>query len=534
MAATVLTQAKRRAYNAQLAAVEQAQAKSASSVYLSAAYAFQNDYPFDGIARMHLARAFFMEERFEEAMHHAEAAHKILPQNEATNILLVRIYLHFRLFEFAAPIVRAAQKNHPDSAFIHWAVAEYHMAAQNGTKARLHYAHALKHLKDDYFLNLLKEDYADCLASIGEKKIADQVYSEIQSIPDRTVHTLVNRASLGLHDLNSGIGKQINLLLEKPELEAHERASLLLALGNILDSAGDHHKAFELWTESRSLLTKAFVDNVSKSADEAVSFYSKEFLQDVRPYGHASAKPLFIVGMPRSGTTLAEQIMASHTEVGSLGEIGRMVDMNNHFVDIRKREDYEDHIRSNAKAGELIARGDEYLRLIDELLPATHRYVVDKMPSQYISLGYAFMCFPNAKVIHCQRHPADSFVSSFQSSLNNYHAYSRSQKSYAEAYLTKEKAMNHWRSIYPDNIFQLHYEDLVANPREVVESLLAFLGLEWQDACLEFFKNDKPIQTLSQHQVKQPIYTSSVARWKRYEPFLGELFEHLKAGGLRF
>jgi Sulfotransferase family len=144
------------------------------------------------------------------------------------------------------------------------------------------------------------------------------------------------------------------------------------------------------------------------------------------------------------------------------------------------------------------------------------------------------LLFPNAKFIHTQRHPADSFISAFQNNMNEHHAFTYDQLTYVETYLAKETLMTHWRDCFPERIFDLQYERLVAQPEETVRQVLEFLNLPWDESCMQFFNKGKMVKTFSRDQVRSPIYNSSVYRWKNYEKHLGPLFAALKAANYEY
>ena len=238
--------------------------------------------------------------------------------------------------------------------------------------------------------------------------------------------------------------------------------------------------------------------------------------------------------MPRSGTTLIEQIISSHPDGFGVGELGRVQRLEETFVKDYASPDYKERLLKNASAGELGARANETLNLLELIAGPSPKFVVDKYPTQYLSMGYTHLCFPNSKFIHCQRHPADSFISSYQNNMSLAHNYSFDQNAYVEAFLTKEKIMTYWRSIFPDKIFDLHYEKLVARPEETVREMLDFIGLPWDPICLKFFEKKRTVQTFSLNQVRNPIYTTSVYRWKNYEKHLGPLFAALGEAGFTY
>jgi tetratricopeptide (TPR) repeat protein len=497
---------------------------------LRAATSFYQAYPNDAQANFEYGRALVRNSKRAAAIEHAEKANILRPENPDFIFLLGRLYLDFHLYEFAAPLLRQAVIRLPKSILAHWAMADFLMEIGNGKLAVFHYEAALDLKPEDYQEGTLLTSYARSLNTTGAKQKADEVLVRLAQIKkEYEYNALIIRSEMGKFSTDSDVALGLNRALSDPSLSVPDRSSILLSLGNIEETAGNHDQAFELWTKSRALREIQGEKSIGyKELEETTEFYTPHILQDIAPLGHHSERPLFIAGMPRSGTTLTEQIISGHADAFGVGEMGRMYKLEKAF-----RRDYQganvfERLMKNAKSGELKARAEETLTLLNVVAGTTAKRVVDKLPTQYFSMGFSHLCFPNAKFIHCQRHPADSFISAFQNHMSQFHEYSFDQKLYAEAYLTKQALMAHWKESFPDKIFELHYEQLVTHPEQMVREMLDFIGLPWDENCMQFFKNAGTVRTISNDQVRKPIYTSSKARWRKYERHLGPLFEALK------
>jgi Sulfotransferase family len=167
----------------------------------------------------------------------------------------------------------------------------------------------------------------------------------------------------------------------------------------------------------------------------------------------------------------------------------------------------------------------EYLTLLATMVKQPALRIVDKTLTSYFTAGFIHMGLPHARFVNCIRHPADNFISAYQNDLD--HAECFDQGHYVSFYLGKQKLITHWKTCFPDKIFDLYYEELVKNPETVVRRLLAFLGLDWDPTCLTFFERSSTVRTFSRHQVRSSISTGSVARWRNYEKHLGPLFTAL-------
>ena len=156
------------------------------------------------------------------------------------------------------------------------------------------------------------------------------------------------------------------------------------------------------------------------------------------------------------------------------------------------------------------------------------------MPHNFLHLGFIHLCFPHAKIINCRRNPLDSFISAFQNEMTAFHSYSYNQESYAEHYIDYLRIMEHWKSAFPDSVFELNYEDVTEKPEEEVRRMLKFLRLPWEEGCLKFHESGSTVKTLSMSQVRDPINRRSVARWRKYEKHLGPIISAFDKAGVQF
>jgi hypothetical protein len=250
--------------------------------------------------------------------------------------------------------------------------------------------------------------------------------------------------------------------------------------------------------------------------------FTPQLIQAKAGGGDPSARPIFVLGMPRSGTTLVEQILASHPLVHGAGELTTLNDVvseigRGHFPEWAASLDGAD----------LARLGQSYLQRVAEKAP-NGAHVTDKMPSNYYFVGLIHLAFPNAKIIHTIRDPVDTCVSCFSKlfSAEQNHTYELGEL--GRYYARYEQLMAHWRQVLPPGSFlDVHYEDVVANLEEEARRIMAYCGLPWDDRCLSFHETDRPVRTASATQVRQPIYKNAVGRWRVYEEFLEPLLTAL-------
>ncbi len=461
------------------------------------------------------------------ALSFAEAAVKAEPRNAGYLINLGRLYLDFELIEEALPRLEKAFRINPSLYQAPWAMGQFFHATGNGQRAISYLKQAAAvapaHDKDE-----IEKLLADSLSSLGEIDEAERCYQALSKNEKHRRFALVHIANLRKHKTDSPIFEALQNELRAGRSERDYSSRLLLAVGRIYENSGEYDKAFEHYLQSKSNLPAKFsIDHFRKTVDGLIEGYTPENLQRFEGYGDPSSLPVFVVGMPRSGTTLTEQIIAAHPKGGGVGELRRMSRM-------RAGLSGEDR-QTGPMFAKMLEGGPQrcrelaalYVNMLKFLAPGAKR-VVDKMPTNYISLGFIALFFPNARIVHCTRNPADNFISAFQNPMNPRHSYSYAPADYAENYKEYLRLMRHWQSLLPGRIFNLPYEELVANPEEKARELLEFLGLPWDPKCLSFHERGAMVKTFSRQQVREAVHQGSVAKWRNYEEQLQPLVAILK------
>ncbi|HET7334313.1 MAG TPA: sulfotransferase [Rhizomicrobium sp.] len=264
-----------------------------------------------------------------------------------------------------------------------------------------------------------------------------------------------------------------------------------------------------------------FLERYQKQFDES-------FFAQARP-GYEAESPFFVLGMPRSGTTLVDRIISSHSKVGSVGESREFTNTVVRQTDEGGEVTVIALVRAKEFDYEKIGR--EYCDSINGWLPG-YAHLLDKTPSNFSFIGTILTALPNAKIIHLRRHPVDSCYAMYKTLFRSGFDFSYDLKDVGRFYLGYLKLMEHWRRVLPGRFHDVYYEDIVNNQEEESRKMIAFCGLDWEDACLSFEKNSSPSLTASAAQVRQPIYKSSVALWRRYEEELAPLIRTLRDGGI--
>jgi Flp pilus assembly protein TadD len=322
-------------------------------------------------------------------------------------------------------------------------------------------------------------------------------------------------------------------MLADPALAPDQRWPLQFGLAQVLDAEGQFDRSAVLTLQANALQLadfekrgKEYNPRMHQAAiDRIIAEFPADFFTRVRGFGLDTALPVFIVGMPRSGTTLAEQILASHPRVFGAGELSlprqtfeaipEATGRAGHPLDCLRHLDRETLRRLAAR----------HLDALSALDPSADR-IVDKMPENTLYLGLIAAMFPNAKLIHCRRDRNDVALSCWMTHMGQVR-WACDPDHIASRIIQYQRLMDHWRQVLPVAMFELDYEALVSDIEGVSQKLVAWCGLEWDPRCLNFHQTRRPVRTASVAQVRQPVYNRSVGRWKNYERSLAPLFSAL-------
>lgn len=305
----------------------------------------------------------------------------------------------------------------------------------------------------------------------------------------------------------------------KPGPEAVE---LHFALAKAYDDLGRHGDAFAQWSKGNGA-KRALVDYDETALMEVFTALERTFTAEVvaAPQGEPSELPIFVVGMPRSGTSLVEQILASHPDVFGAGELTTL----NRLVAEGVAGAYPTEVPTAAACRDLAKR---YLESIATLAPAAKR-IVDKLPGNFLHAGLIHMALPQARIIDVRRDPIDTCFSCWSKLFPGGLDYTYEFGELARYYKAYDRLMAHWRAALPAGVMlEVQYEALVGDFPAEARRLIAFCGLQWDERCLAFHENRRAVRTLSQAQVRQPLFTSSIGRWRPYEQWLHPLIEALR------
>jgi tetratricopeptide (TPR) repeat protein len=331
---------------------------------------------------------------------------------------------------------------------------------------------------------------------------------------------------------DDGLLQRMEAALATPGLEAAQRLRLHLAIGKAADDLGDYALAMQHFDAAEAVRrgsvpfdSAAFTVEI----DRLIARCTPELIARASQVGSSDATPVLILGMPRSGTTLVEQIVSMHPEVGAGGELN--------FWNERGAAWHRPDAHGNAagrnetpvvptefQATDFLAKASaDYLGVLRAIAPKAAR-VTDKMPFNFIWAGLIHLAFPRATFIHCRRAAVDTALSIHQTHFHPGLAFPTGGAELVAYFRSYQRITDHWRSVLPaDRFLEVDYENLTSAPEPVIRRIIAACGLAWHDACLRPESNPRAVKTPSKWQTRQPIYRTSVARWRRYEPWLGPL-----------
>jgi tetratricopeptide (TPR) repeat protein len=373
----------------------------------------------------------------------------------------------------------------------------------------------------------------NALQEQGKLDDAIQSYQRALSInPDYTkAHR--NLAHLKRHTNYDDEIQKMEVLHRKPDITTEQRMNLAFGLGKAFEDLGEYEKSFKFILEGNELKRNTYTYNIFEDMDffnNLKNVFNGQLLRKHAGGGHGDNTPIFIVGMMRSGSTLVEQILASHPLVYGAGELSDLSQ-----IAIRSSEKI-----TGTKFPFCVAKlspqnlenlGADYTKRLRRFSGSV-KYITDKALNNFLFIGMIRLILPNAKIIHCKRDPKDICLSVFKNCFTKAPMYANDLRELGEYYKLYQGLMDHWYNILPGYIFDIQYEDIVGNQEDTTRKLLEYCELPWDEACLSFHRTVRPVRTASAEQVRRPIYNSSVGLWRQYEKHLSPLLNALGCAGL--
>ncbi len=474
--------------------------------------------PDSAETRIDLADILFMSDRLDEAETLFNEAMELTPDSSRLYIKLSSVLERMNRTEEALEAIDKAVALSPEMPEVYHRQAMIHFMSHHIQKALASLEKALEIEPKFAAAMATKSEILQAHGDMEGARIAARKGLEINDKIPFIYYTLSKVKKFTEDDPDFIAMKELDANSEK--YGKVQTMSLQYALFKAYENIGDYEKAFEHLKKGSDIKRSYSVFNedmqymIFKTITDT---YTKEYIESFKGKGNDSDIPVFIVGMPRSGTTLTEQILSSHPDVFGAGELYNLSDVE------------QKHGLLNQENCKKL--GDKYLdltRAIEENSQKAKR-ITDKMPSNYMRIGQIVATLPNAKIIHCRRNPMDTCLSCYKQLFARGHYWSYNLKEMANYYKHYENMMAHWRKVLPKERFlEIDYEETVQNLERQARKLIDYAGLDWNEACLTPHKTKRSILTASKGQVRKPVYTSSIDAWKRYKKQLEPLSNELK------
>jgi tetratricopeptide (TPR) repeat protein len=389
----------------------------------------------------------------------------------------------------------------------------------------------------------LKPDYADAFRSLGLLLLeTGETEQAVTALREALRHDPDNPEALG--DLGMALRERLpadeeaacERVLSRARLTGRRRAGLQYGLAQVMDGRGQYDRAAELARQANDYLQEEArqrgrgYDPAEHHAhvEKIIRAYSAAHFERVRGWGNDSELPVFVLGLPRSGTSLVEQILASHPQVYGAGELNLMSELNLSLPGLVGRQAPAVECVDALTREHVDGLAGRHLSHVRGLHPSARR-IIDKMPDNYLLVGLIATLFPRARIIHTRRDVRDTGLSCWLTHFRSV-LWSCDQRHIGERIRKYLRLMEHWRGVLPGRIFEIDYEEIVADVESAARRLVAWCGLEWDPACLAFHATRRVVRTASMAQVREPIYARSVGRWRHYRAHLGPLLEIVGEG----
>lgn len=475
------------------------------------------------------AQALLQQNQFKEA---EKLLRKILqkqPQNAQAIFLLAQIALNFGAFEDALPLLERCSQLMPQQPAPLLQLANALAETNQLELANNCYQQLIARFNEfpQGFFN-----YAGLLQILGDNILAKEMLSKTLQL--EPTHTKAMLALTGLNRIKKSdtLMKQMLDLLEYLENERSQDNNALMhlnyAIGKAYDDQADFPQAFFHWQAANRLqlmLCNFRVHQMQPFYSQVKKNFDHQLLNTGTNGSKNSLTPIFIVGMPRSGSTLLEQILSSHTEIQTAGEINYIGGIVVPQIESITGKSYPLEVNQLTPT-ELKALGNSYLNKLQQHHPGC-KYIIDKLPANYQSIGLIKLILPDAIIINLTRNPLAISLSVYRNYFAQNEPYFCDLDEFSEYYLAYCDLMKHWNNLIKHRLIELNYEELITHPKTNINKILEICGLPWQDNCLEFNQQSKSVLTLSVNQVNKPLYQSSKNHWENYSQFLSNVKERI-------
>jgi tetratricopeptide (TPR) repeat protein len=436
-----------------------------------------------------LAKCFRLQNKFQHAQKAFENLLKLDPNNLEAMGALGTIHIRLSNFDEGIVIYKNLLKQNNKNPRVHLSLGHAQKTVGNRSESEQSYINAIKNFP------LCGEAYWS-LANLKTYKFSNKQIKSMESALKENIHDL-------------------------------EKIQMLFALGKAHESNKNYDLSFKYYEEGNWLQRKTLDYNAQVNSDlidKTIEFFNKNINKLNFDVGNKTKDPIFILGLPRAGSTLIEQILSSHSLIEGTQEHHNIMTIGRKIRTINNTDNYTDSL-FDLKDEDILEYGNKY---INETMWSRKEknFFIDKMPNNFPYIGLIKMILPNAKIIDARRNPLDGCFSCFKQFFAKGQHFTYDLDDIARYYKDYERIMLFWNTIFPDSIYKIVYEDVIENPKSEVKKLLNYLELDFEESCMDFYKSKRPVKTASSEQVRQPIYKSGVNYWKNYESNLTVLKDH--------
>lgn len=483
--------------------------------------------PNYALAHANLGAALVLEERYGPAIRHLQRACDLDGSVLDAHLNLAQAYIRVQNFDRAIDALYKALTIDPLSAAAHSNLAAALFRRERHDSGEHHARRAIELAPDNLepWLHL-----GNILAAAGRMEEAAEALLKAASGPP--VGAMALSRLVHLRKTREGSPEQALLtryMARLSELPPEAQATLHFAMGKALDDLGDPAAAFEQFRLGNALTAELYPFDAGTHVarvDRLHALSTPAFQQRCSSDALTEVAPIFICGLPRSGTTLTEQMFSRHPVVRAGGElfaVNRALGNNAEIRAVLESEAADDTLGPD----DFARLGEAYVTaLLTEGLRAER--VTDKMPANYLYVGLLAAALPRARFVIMRRHPLDGLLSNYMQNFGRNQPFSTDFAHMATVYKQFDRLARHWSALLPDRVREVSYEAIIADPGTQMRALLEFAGLDWDDAVLDHTRSSRQVNTASVAQVREPIYSSSVARWRAYAPQLRDLAEALR------
>ena len=475
-----------------------------------------------------LAKTYFAEKNDQKGFEVLNDSLSKFPNNSKLAFEIGKTYIDKKEFKSGIAILNNYVKNNPKDYFAYNNLGICEEGCHQYSKSIISFEKSLK-LNPNFISALL--NLGNALRGIGKAEEAIGCFKKILQLDKYNIE--VHKYISIIHKYKSLDDEHLIQMLKIIEENIfknksnNEKSQMYFAIFKAYEDLKDDKNAFKFLLLANKVYRTGIVysEKLIKDHFEMMKeIFKPSFVKNHTQYGSHSKKPIFIIGMPRSGTTLVEQIISSHSKVDSGGELFFLQKYIKKFI---PETDCDLFVKKTIKeAPQIIPKiAINYLEEINSL--STNFHLTDKLPFNFLFFGFIRVVFPEAKIIICKRSAKDVCLSIFKNYFPMEHAFAYDQIELANYYNLYLNLISYWKENFPGTFYEIEYEKLVSNQLEESKKLITYCNLDWQENCLHFYKNKSSVNTLSTAQVRQSMYNISVAGWKKYETILSSMFKLL-------